>query len=48
MKGIDSSRLQLTFFGKEQPVANNETDEGRHQNRRVEFQILEKKFELIQ
>jgi len=47
-KGIDSSRLQLNFFGKEQPVANNETDEGRHQNRRVEFQILEKKFELIQ
>ena len=48
MKGIDASRLQLTFFGKLQPVANNETDEGRHQNRRVEFQILEKKFELIQ
>jgi outer membrane protein OmpA-like peptidoglycan-associated protein len=47
-KGIDPSRLQLTFFGKEQPVANNETDEGRQQNRRVEFQILEKKFELIQ
>jgi outer membrane protein OmpA-like peptidoglycan-associated protein len=48
MKGIDASRLQLTFFGKLQPVANNETDDGRHQNRRVEFQILEKKFELIQ
>ncbi len=47
-KGIDPSRLQLNFFGKEQPVANNETDEGRKQNRRVEFQILEKKFELIQ
>ncbi len=47
-KGIDPSRLQLTFFGKEVPVADNTTDEGRHQNRRVEFQILEKKFELIQ
>ena len=47
-KGINPSRLQLNFFGKQQPVANNETDEGRHQNRRVEFQILEKKFELIQ
>ena len=47
-KGIDSNRLQLTYFGKQQPIANNETDEGRHQNRRVEFQILEKKFELIQ
>jgi outer membrane protein OmpA-like peptidoglycan-associated protein len=48
MKGIDANRLQLTFHGKLQPVANNETDDGRHQNRRVEFQILEKKFELIQ
>jgi OOP family OmpA-OmpF porin len=47
-KGINPSRLQLNFFGKQQPVANNETDEGRHQNRRVEFQILEKKFELVQ
>jgi OOP family OmpA-OmpF porin len=47
-KGIDSSRLQLTFFGKQQPATENETEEGRHQNRRVEFQILEKKFELIQ
>lgn len=47
-KGIDASRLQLTFFGKDVPVADNTTDEGRHQNRRVEFQILEKKFELIQ
>jgi outer membrane protein OmpA-like peptidoglycan-associated protein len=47
-KGINPSRLQLNFFGKQQPVANNETDEGRHQNRRVEFQILEKTFELIQ
>lgn len=47
-KGIDPARLQLTFFGKQAPVADNTTDEGRHQNRRVEFQILEKKFELIQ
>lgn len=47
-KGIAADRLKLTYFGKEQPIADNETDEGRHQNRRVEFQILEKKFELIQ
>ncbi len=47
-KGINAQRLQLTFYGKQQPVANNDTDVGRHQNRRVEFQLLEKKFELIQ
>lgn len=47
-KGIDESRLTMTFFGSQLPVAPNETDEGRAQNRRVEFQILEKKFELIQ
>jgi OmpA-OmpF porin, OOP family len=46
-KGINTDRLQLTFFGKQNPVADNNSDNGRHQNRRVEFQILEKKFELI-
>lgn len=47
-KGISTDRLKLTFFGKQNPVADNESADGRHQNRRVEFQILEKKFELVQ
>ena len=47
-KGISENRLNLTFFGRQNPVADNETEDGRHQNRRVEFQILEKKFELVQ
>ncbi len=47
-KGIKEDRLKLTFFGKQNPVADNESEDGRHQNRRVEFQILERKFELIQ
>ncbi|MFN0031862.1 MAG: OmpA family protein [Flavobacteriales bacterium] len=47
-KGIAEDRLQLTYFGKQNPVADNESENGRAQNRRVEFQILEKKFELVQ
>lgn len=47
-KGISESRLKLTYHGKTEPVADNQSETGRHQNRRVEFEILEKKFELIQ
>jgi OmpA-OmpF porin, OOP family len=46
--GIDKERLNMSYFGKELPVADNTTDEGRMRNRRVEFQILKRKFELIQ
>jgi OmpA-OmpF porin, OOP family len=46
--GIDKSRLQMSYFGKELPVADNTTEVGRMQNRRVEFQILKRRFELIQ
>ncbi|MDH5519481.1 MAG: OmpA family protein, partial [Acidimicrobiia bacterium] len=35
--GIDSARLVATGAGESQPVADNETADGRAQNRRVEF-----------
>ncbi len=39
-KGIDKIRLTAKGFGKSKPVASNEHEEGRAQNRRVEFTIL--------
>ncbi len=39
-RGIDAKRIQCVGYGKTKPVAPNTTDEGRAQNRRVEFRIL--------
>lgn len=39
-KGISSVRITSKGYGKSNPVATNETDEGRQLNRRVEFKIL--------
>lgn len=40
--GIDASRLQYKGYGKTQPIATNDTEEGRSQNRRTEFKIIAK------
>ncbi|SFU32624.1 Outer membrane protein OmpA [Pustulibacterium marinum] len=39
-KGISSSRIETTGMGEADPIASNETTEGRAQNRRVEFAIV--------
>jgi OmpA-OmpF porin, OOP family len=39
--GIKKGRLSSEGFGQERPIATNLTDDGRQQNRRVEFHIVE-------
>ena len=40
-EGIADGRLSTRGFGKSQPVASNDTDDGRAQNRRVELKVSE-------
>lgn len=47
-KGISPERLAIKYFGSSLPATENETEQGRAQNRRVEFQVLEKKYLLVQ
>jgi OmpA-OmpF porin, OOP family len=39
-KGVAADRMTAVGYGKENPIASNETDEGRAMNRRIEFKIL--------
>ena len=40
--GITSTRLSYEGFGEQKPLETNKTEEGRSQNRRTEFYIVEK------
>jgi outer membrane protein OmpA-like peptidoglycan-associated protein/tetratricopeptide (TPR) repeat protein len=39
--GVDADRLAYEGFGERQPIADNDTPEGRSQNRRTEFEVIE-------
>jgi len=38
--GIDISRLEAVGYGFDDPIATNDTDEGRQMNRRTEFKVI--------
>jgi len=40
-KGVDAARLEGVGYGAEKPVADNATEDGKAQNRRVEFVIVQ-------
>lgn len=40
-QGIDRSRIKVKGMGSSQPIADNNTKEGKIRNRRVEFEVLE-------
>jgi OOP family OmpA-OmpF porin len=39
-KGVETSRIESVGHGEDQPIAPNDTEQGRKQNRRIEFEIL--------
>jgi outer membrane protein OmpA-like peptidoglycan-associated protein len=39
-KGVLGEQLRAAGYGRRQPIASNDTEEGRAQNQRVEFVIL--------
>jgi outer membrane protein OmpA-like peptidoglycan-associated protein len=44
-RGIDKRRLSVEYYGSSKPVASNVDSQGRKQNRRVEFMVLEKEYQ---
>jgi outer membrane protein OmpA-like peptidoglycan-associated protein len=42
-KGVDKKRLKSVGYGEGEPLYSNDTEDGRANNRRVEFHIIEQK-----
>lgn len=41
-KGVDAKKLKTKAFGETKPIGDNKTEEGRAQNRRVDFRVVER------
>lgn len=39
-KGISAGRLSVKGYGASKPIASNDSEDGRAQNRRIEFKVL--------
>jgi OmpA-OmpF porin, OOP family len=40
--GVDAKRLEAEGYGEKHPVADNATEEGRQQNRRIDIRVTKK------
>jgi outer membrane protein OmpA-like peptidoglycan-associated protein len=41
-QGVDASRIEAEGYGAQHPVATNDTDQGRQQNRRIDVRVTKK------